>query len=497
MNSFLEVSIPMDYKNTIITPKTDFPMKAGLPTREPGMLSRWEEQDLYEAMLEKNKDLPPFVLHDGPPFSNGDIHMGHALNKTLKDFIVRSHAMMGYYTPYVPGWDNHGLPIETAIIKKSKLNHKAMPVPQFRAACEEFAETYIQRQMAGFKRLGVVGNWKHPYRTMDKHFEAQEVKVFGRMFDKGYIYKGLKPVYWCPVCATAVAEAEIEYHDDPCTSVYVKFPMKDDLGKLAGFDLSRTYFVIWTTTIWTLPGNLAICLHPRETYVLVKAENGETYIMAQALMDKGYTVCTNGTDNHLILWDVRPLGLTGSKIEKLCDRINISLNKNTVHGDKSAQSPGGVRIGTPALTTRGLKEADFVKVAGFLDRAVKIALDVQKVSGKKLKDYVGEPVKIHNLWDDFLANNPNEIGEFTIENRCRLYNDIKSAEMTGADMIVVTCSTLTPVVNMIRPFVRVPLIAIDDAMGRKAVTYGDRILVLATAGSTEGPMREKLNAEAA
>ena len=276
----------MDYKNTIITPKTDFPMKAGLPTREPGMLSRWEEQDLYEAMLEKNKDLPPFVLHDGPPFSNGDIHMGHALNKTLKDFIVRSHAMMGYYTPYVPGWDNHGLPIETAIIKKSKLNHKAMPVPQFRAACEEFAETYIQRQMAGFKRLGVVGNWKHPYRTMDKHFEAQEVKVFGRMFDKGYIYKGLKPVYWCPVCATAVAEAEIEYHDDPCTSVYVKFPMKDDLGKLAGFDLSRTYFVIWTTTIWTLPGNLAICLHPRETYVLVKADNGETYIMAEALMDK-------------------------------------------------------------------------------------------------------------------------------------------------------------------------------------------------------------------
>ena len=173
-------------------------MKAGLPTREPGMLSRWEEQDLYEAMLEKNKDLPPFVLHDGPPFSNGDIHMGHALNKTLKDFIVRSHAMMGYYTPYVPGWDNHGLPIETAIIKKSKLNHKAMPVPQFRAACEEFAETYIQRQMAGFKRLGVVGNWKHPYRTMDKHFEAQEVKVFGRMFDKGYIYKGLKPVYSWP-----------------------------------------------------------------------------------------------------------------------------------------------------------------------------------------------------------------------------------------------------------------------------------------------------------
>ncbi|MBO5049215.1 MAG: isoleucine--tRNA ligase [Oscillospiraceae bacterium] len=276
----------MDYKNTIITPKTDFPMKAGLPAREPGMLARWQEQDLYNAMLEKNKDLPTFVLHDGPPFSNGDIHMGHALNKALKDFIVRSHAMMGYCTPYVPGWDNHGLPIETAIIKKSKLNHKSMPVAEFRSACEEFAEDYIQRQMTGFQRLGVVGDWEHPYRTMDKHFEAQEVKVFGRMFDKGYIYKGLKPVYWCPVCTTAVAEAEIEYREDPCTSVYVKFPMHDDLGKLSDFDLSKTYFVIWTTTIWTLPGNMGVCLHPRDQYVLVRAENGETYIVAEALMDK-------------------------------------------------------------------------------------------------------------------------------------------------------------------------------------------------------------------
>ncbi len=275
----------MDYKSTIITPKTDFPMKAGLPAREPGMLQRWEELDVYNAMLEKNKDLSPFVLHDGPPFSNGDIHMGHALNKTLKDFIVRSHAMMGYYTPYVPGWDNHGLPIETAIIKKSKLNHKTMPVTEFRSACAEFAEDYIQRQMKGFKRLGVVGDWAHPYRTMDRHFEAQEVKIFGRMFDKGYIYKGLKPVYWCPVCATAVAEAEIEYQDDPCTSVYVKFPMKDDLGKLSQFDLSRTYFVIWTTTIWTLPGNMGVCLHPRDSYVLVKAGE-ETYIMAEALVEK-------------------------------------------------------------------------------------------------------------------------------------------------------------------------------------------------------------------
>jgi len=289
----------MEYKNTIITPKTDFPMKAGLPAREPGMLQRWEEQDLYGLMLEKNKDLPPFILHDGPPFSNGFIHMGHALNKTLKDFIVRSHAMMGFYTPYVPGWDNHGLPIERAIEKsKSKLN-KDMSVPEFRKACEDFAEDFIQKQMSGFKRLGVVGDWKNPYRTMDKHFEAQEVKVFGRMFDKGYIYKGLKPVTWCPFCATAVAEADIEYQDDACTSVYVKFPMHDDLGKLAGFDLSKTFFVIWTTTIWTLPGNMAICLHPRDSYVLVEAENGETYIMAEALMEK--TMKMGGFESYKVL----------------------------------------------------------------------------------------------------------------------------------------------------------------------------------------------------
>ena len=289
----------MEYKNTIITPKTDFPMKAGLPAREPGMLERWQEQNLYQLMLEKNKDLPPFILHDGPPFSNGYIHMGHALNKTLKDFIVRSRAMMGYYTPYVPGWDNHGLPIERAIEKsKSKLN-KDMSVSEFRTACEAFAEDFIQKQMGGFKRLGVVGDWEHPYRTMDRHFEGQEVKVFGRMFDKGFIYKGLKPVTWCPACATAVAEADIEYQDDPCTSVYVKFAMADDLGKLSGFDLSKTYFVIWTTTIWTLPGNMAICLHPRDSYVLVKAENGETYIMAQALMEK--TMKLGGFENYEVL----------------------------------------------------------------------------------------------------------------------------------------------------------------------------------------------------
>ena len=277
----------MEYKKTLNMGKNGFPMRAGLPQREPDMLARWNDLDLYNELLKKNEGKPLFALHDGPPFSNGDIHMGHALNKALKDFIVRSYAMRGYYTPYIPGWDNHGMPIESAIIKKNKLNHKAMPIPEFRSACQEFAQTYIDRQMAGFKRMGVVADWEHPYKTMNKSFEAEEVKVFGEMYKKGYIYKGLKPVYWCPKDETALAEAEIEYQDDPCTTVYVKFPMHDDQGKLSHLDHSKLYFVIWTTTIWTLPGNLAIALNPRDTYVVVKPDySDEMYIMAEALCEK-------------------------------------------------------------------------------------------------------------------------------------------------------------------------------------------------------------------
>ena len=286
----------MDYKNTIITPKTDFPMRAGLPQREPGMLEHWNKIDVYSLMLEKNEGKPAFILHDGPPFSNGDIHMGHALNKTLKDFIVRSHAMRGYYTPYVPGWDNHGMPIESAIIKKNKLNHKAMPIPEFRNACQAFAQDFIDRQMSGFRRLGVLGDWQHPYKTMDKAFEAEEVKVFGEMYRKGYIYKGLKPVYWCPKDETALAEAEIEYQDDPCTSIYVKFALKDTKGKL---EAENTYVIIWTTTTWTLPGNLAIALNPQESYVVVKAANGERYLVAEALLEK--TMKAGGIEEYEIV----------------------------------------------------------------------------------------------------------------------------------------------------------------------------------------------------
>ncbi|MBQ2931087.1 MAG: isoleucine--tRNA ligase, partial [Clostridia bacterium] len=293
----------MHMKKTLNMPKSGFPMRAGLPMREPDMLKHWEEIDLYNELLKKNEGKPLFSLHDGPPFSNGNIHMGHALNKSIKDFITRSYAMRGYYTPYIPGWDNHGMPIESAIIKEQKLNHKAMSVADFRSACEAYAEKYIQLQMQGFKRMGVVGDWEHPYKTMDKGFEAAEVKVFGEMYKKGYIYKGLKPVYWCAHDETALAEAEIEYKDDPCTTVYVKFPMHDDLGKLSHLDLSRLNFVIWTTTIWTLPGNLAIALHPDESYAVVRADDGEMYIMAEALVSKVMKV--GGRENYEIV-EVHP-----------------------------------------------------------------------------------------------------------------------------------------------------------------------------------------------
>ena len=288
-----------DFNSTLNLPKTDFPMRAGLPKREPEMLKHWEELDIYNEMLKKNEGHPRFNLHDGPPFSNGDIHMGHALNKSIKDFITRSYAMRGYYTPYIPGWDNHGMPIESAIIKEQKLNHKAMSVADFRSACEAYAEKYIHRQMDGFKRLGVIADWEHPYKTMNRGFEADEIRIFGRMYKNGHIYKGLKPVYWCAKDETALAEAEIEYQDDPCTTVYVKFPMKDDMGKLSHIDHSRLYFVIWTTTIWTLPGNLAIALHPDEAYALVKAPNGEIYIMAEALTEKVMKI--GGFDSYEII----------------------------------------------------------------------------------------------------------------------------------------------------------------------------------------------------
>ena len=276
--------MPQDYNSTLNLPKTDFPMRASLPKREPDMLKQWYDMNLYQKIMERNQGKPMFILHDGPPFSNGYIHMGTALNKCLKDFIVRYKNMSGYHAPYTPGWDNHGMPIESAIIKQNKLDRKKMSVSEFRNECKKFAEKFVNIQREQFKRLGVLGDWDNPYLTMSPEFEAEEVKVFGKMYEKGYIYRGKKPVYWCPHDETALAEAEIEYADDPCESIYVKFPVKDDKGKLSKYaDLKDIYFVIWTTTTWTIPGNLAICLNPDLDYILAKAPSGEVYIIAKEL----------------------------------------------------------------------------------------------------------------------------------------------------------------------------------------------------------------------
>ena len=318
-----------DYSKSLNLPSTDFAMRAELPKREPAMLDYWQGMDLYGSMLKNAEGKPLFVLHDGPPFSNGNIHMGHALNKILKDFINKSRVMMGYQVPYIPGWDNHGMPIESAIIKKNKLDHKKMSVSDFRSACHDFAQSFIDIQRDQFKRLGITGDWEHPYATMAPEFEAREVRVFGEMYRKGYIYKGLKPVYWCPKDETALAEAEIEYQTDPCTSIYVKFRLVDDAGKLAGVcDLANTYVVIWTTTTWTLPGNLAIALNPMETYAVVKA-GAENYIVAEALCEK--TMQAGGIEEYEII-----ARMQGSEFEFMkaahpfIDRESVLVNADYV-----------------------------------------------------------------------------------------------------------------------------------------------------------------------
>lgn len=272
-----------DYTKSVNLPSTEFPMRGNLPQREPETLKYWEEIDLYGKLKERNKGKTPFVLHDGPPYANGDIHMGHALNKILKDIINRYKNLQGYYVPYVPGWDTHGLPIEQQAIKKLGINrHEAGPV-KFRQACREFAKKQIENQKGQFKRLGVLGDWDHPYLTLQNEFIAKQIEIFGEMAKKRLIYKGLKPVYWCPHCETALAEAEIEYAEDKTNSIYVKFAVKNDNGLFEG--LENVYFVIWTTTTWTLPGNVAICLNPDFEYALVKMDNGEIYVLATELIE--------------------------------------------------------------------------------------------------------------------------------------------------------------------------------------------------------------------
>ena len=278
-----------DYSSTLNLPKTDFPMRGNLPTKEPETLKAVFENGLYEKILKKNEGHKHFVLHDGPPYANGEIHAGHALNKILKDTIVRYKAMKGFYTPFIPGYDTHGMPTEKKAIEKLGLDRSKIPVTKFRDTCREFTTNYKDIQTEGFKRLGVLGDWAHPYITYDHATEARQIGVFGDMYKKGYIYKGLKPVYWCTDCETALAEAEIEYKDVTGESIYVKFPVEDSKGL---FDKKDTYMVIWTTTPWTLPGNMGITIGADYEYSIVELKENkedaklERLIIATELVEK-------------------------------------------------------------------------------------------------------------------------------------------------------------------------------------------------------------------
>jgi len=275
-----------DYKNTLNLPHTDFPMKANLTEREPIIMSFWEEKRIYEQIQEKNKKNKHYILHDGPPYANGPIHIGHALNKILKDIIIKYRSMKGFYSPYVPGWDCHGLPIELQVDKNLGKKKEEVNIPEKRRLCREYAAQFVDIQRDEFKRLGVLGDWSSPYLTMSYNYEASIVREFSHFVKKGYVYKGRKPVHWCPSCVTALAEAEVEYADKESPSIYVKFRVQDTNVKdrLPALAKKKVFILIWTTTPWTLPANLALAVHPDLKYVVV--ENGEeVYIVAEGLLD--------------------------------------------------------------------------------------------------------------------------------------------------------------------------------------------------------------------
>ncbi|EGQ3915999.1 isoleucine--tRNA ligase [Staphylococcus pseudintermedius] len=318
----------MEYKDTLLMPKTKFPMRGGLPTKEPQIQQEWKEKDLYRKMLEKNEGQPSFILHDGPPYANGNLHMGHALNKILKDFINRYKTMQGFYTPYVPGWDTHGLPIEQALTKKG-VKRKEMTTAEFRDKCQAFAMEQIDIQKKDFLRLGVNGDFDNPYITLKPEYEAAQIRLFGEMADKGLIYKGNKPVYWSPSSESSLAEAEIEYHDKRSASIYVAFDVKDSKGIVA----DDAKFIIWTTTPWTLPSNVAITVHPELTYVQMNVD-GTRYIIAEALVDA--VAEQLGWDKEAV---VREKDFKGSELEYIeaqhpfIDRISLIINGEHVTTD--------------------------------------------------------------------------------------------------------------------------------------------------------------------
>jgi isoleucyl-tRNA synthetase len=325
----------MDYKDTLNLPKTDFPMRGNLPQNEPKQVEKWDKERAYFHILEANQGKPRFILHDGPPYANGNIHIGHALNKILKDIIIKYKAMTGHSAPYVPGWDCHGLPIELQVEKNiGRAKKLAMSKAEIRKLCKEYAEKYIAIQRDEFKRLGVLGDWDKPYRTLDPQYEAQEVRELGKFVASGALYRKKKPVYWCASCVTALAEAEVEYEDHTSTSVYVKFPVTDGGTRMKAD--GNTFFVIWTTTPWTLPANQAIAVHPKFTYRLVKTAHGALVINQELIASVMQAVGLEAKD-----YDIVPGGWSGAELESIvCRHPWLDRESKIVLGDYVTQDQG-------------------------------------------------------------------------------------------------------------------------------------------------------------
>ncbi len=392
----------MDYSKTVNLPKTAFPMKANLPQREPETQKFWEEIGLYKKMLERPAPKGRFVLHDGPPYSNGDIHIGHALNKLLKDFIVRYKSMKGYTAPYVPGWDNHGMPIENKVAEQFRDKGIVPTKLEMRRACRKYAAKWVDIQRKQFKRLGGVGDWDNPYLTMSKEYESAIIKVFGELAEQGYIERGLKPVHWCVYDKTALAEAEIEYENHDSFSIFVRFPLLQDPNKFFGKHPKENCFtIIWTTTPWTIPANLAVAVNPDEEYSIV-AVGDDQYLIASALIEK--TMAAISVSEWKLVRKVRGVKLDDLVFKHpIFDRPSILVKADYVlmtegtgvvhtapgHGREDFET--GKRYGLPALSP--VDEAGrFTAKAGEFDglhvfeQGNKAVLDVLRENGTLLAE---------------------------------------------------------------------------------------------------------------
>ena len=377
-----------NYDDSLNLPKTKFSMRGNLPKREPELFKRLEEEKIYEKLIEKNKDKKLYILHDGPPYANGDIHLGTALNKILKDFIIRQKNMCGFKAPFVPGWDTHGLPIELKTLKAAGKDKNKLSAIEIREMCKEYALKYINVQREQFKNLGVIGDFKNPYVTFNKEFEAKQIEVFGDMLEKGYIYKGLKPVYCCSTCKTALAESEIEYENDECYSIYVNFKVINDNGffEKIGIEKDKVYFVIWTTTAWTIPANVAICLSKKFQYAIVKAQD-KYYIIAEDLVENCMKEAS--IDDYEII-----KSFTGENFENMTAKHPfIERESLIINGDHVT-----LESGTGCVhTAPGHGVEDFEVCKKYKDIPIKVVIDDEGKMNEEAYEFNGLNVEDANV----------------------------------------------------------------------------------------------------